>query len=272
MITSIDTGGTKTYFAVFDKGQIIFQERYKTEQNFPDYKKCIEKSLLKFSELHPHAKVKAVNFSLPGIIDNDKFIHGGNLKWEDVDFEKEFSPIFKNVIISIENDANAGAIYESTKYPDKKVMYLTISTGIGGGFAKNQTVIESLRRAEIGSMKYLVDGEFMNWEKFASGKSIYQKYGFVDKNTKDEVWDEVVKNLAYGLLCLIPVVNPDKIVCGGSMMNFIEDKVLDKLSEKLNQELNKENQIFNISISKSDRPDMAVVYGGYEIAKAKLPN
>ena len=56
------------------------------------------------------------------------------------------------------------------------------------------------------------------------------------------------------------------------MMNFIEDKVLDKLSEKLNQELNKENQIFNISISKSDRPDMAVVYGGYEIAKAKLPN
>jgi predicted NBD/HSP70 family sugar kinase len=53
-----------------------------------------------------------------------------------------------------------------------KVLYLTISTGIGGGRCKNGKIDPDFENFEPGQMVFEKDGKTLVWEDFASGRAL----------------------------------------------------------------------------------------------------
>lgn len=273
MIISIDTGGTKTIFSVFDiNGNPIFQEKFPTNHTFSAYKQSIKDKYLDFKAKHSEYKPEVIVFCLPGIVEKTVFVAGNNVNWKNIDFKQNFKDVFETESILAENDANAAAINESIAYPDELVMYMTISTGIGGGFALNGKIPEYLKKAEIGLIRLKKDGKFQAWEDFASGRAIFEKYGLLNEKTNAATWKQISENIAQGLLAFLPVVQPSRIVIGGSIGNFFEKIDLNDLTATLNQYAPDNFNFFDVAISKSNNPDLTVTYGGYRIGKAAINN
>lgn len=108
------------------------------------------------------------------------------------------------------------------------VVYLTISTGVGGvrivdgkidrealGFEPGHQIIDP-----DNSLCPTCDGNDL--EAYVSGTSIEKRYGKKPYEIRDDaVWDELAKFLAYGINNTIVHWSPDIVVLGGSMMKEI---------------------------------------------------
>jgi predicted NBD/HSP70 family sugar kinase len=171
MYGAVDIGGTKTLVGVFDEnGSLVKQVRFKTPTLYSDFKEELSKNTKALGEI----KYKVTTMALPGKVDRAKGLGlaFSNLAWENVTARDDAEKIF-NCPVLIENDSKLAALSEAVELKEyKKVLYITISTGINGGFIVNGKIDKSIEDSEMGQMLFEHDGELKQWQSFASGHAL----------------------------------------------------------------------------------------------------
>lgn len=253
MVASLDENG-------------VIQERYKfaTPQNYKSFLGELAHTVVRLST----SRFIACGVGAPGKIDR---AHGvveafGNLNWENTPLQKDLWSIIGSPVI-IENDANLAGLSEAMLRKEReKVLYVTISTGIGTGFIVNQQIESALADSEGGHMLFEHNGKPEAWEDFASGRAIVQRFGKrASEITDPKTWRIIAHDIALGLIDLIALMQPDVIVLGGGVATYYE-RFKDFLAEDLKSY---ENPLFNIPpIEEARRPELAVLYGCYDLTKS----
>lgn len=133
----IDIGGTNTRVALInEKYEIIKREQFATNVNTPEA--TMNKINLVIRSFG--CDVKGIGVSCPGPLDliNQKVLTPPNLPgWHQFEISKVLSTI-TGLKVCLENDANLACLAEASLGAGKNyryVQFLTISTGIGTGFA-----------------------------------------------------------------------------------------------------------------------------------------
>lgn len=265
MYLGIDIGGTKTIVAILDDNGVI-QESYK----FPTaktYDKFLNDLAIFVDKLSTKEFVTAAA-GVPGRLDRT---HGiamafGNRPWRNVPIQKDIEKII-GCKLAIENDANLAGLSEAMLAKEySRVLYVTVSTGIGVGFIVNQHLDPGMVDSEGGNILLEHNGKLEPWEDFASGRAIVSRFGKRAKDiTDNKTWRIIAHNLAIGLIDLIAVMQPEMIILGGGVGTYYA-----KYKEYLDKDLKEyENPLLNTPIIReAARPELAVVYGCYDIIKS----
>lgn len=267
MILAIDVGGTKTLVAVFtNSGKMVKSIKLKTPKDYQKFISSLNATLLRFDDF----KLNYACIALPGKINRQKGIGVafGNLNWSNVAIKKDLKAIIKCPIV-IENDANLAGLFEARQVIKdyKRVLYLTISTGIGSGITLNGQLDPELIDSEAGHMMIQFGDKMLPWEDFASGRSIYKTYGkLASEISSRKIWKEVSHRFAIGISSLIATIQPDAIIIGGSVgTHFKKYNVLVKRELK-----NLSTPLTPVPpILQATKPEEAVIYGCFELAKDK---
>ena len=266
MYLAVDIGGTKTLIASFNEsGEIV--NRKKVETN-TDYGQFIVELKSNIVEVCPLDEIKAIAVAVPGHVEDDNgIVEGfGNLAWQHKDIKQDLSDL--SVPVIVDNDANFGAVGEANLGAGKgkrKVLYVTISTGIGTGITIDGQIDPAMRESEGGQIILTHDGMQMPWEKFASGKAFLEHYGQQGKDVDDPaIWEEFSSNIAQGMWDLIALVQPDVVVIGGSIGEHFH-----KYGEFLNQAMQEFSSpvVDQPQIVQAMFPNEAVINGCYQAAK-----
>ncbi len=267
MYVGIDIGGSKTLIARLDNsGVIIASEKFPTSKDYDQFIKDLAHCLPKLGQADYTAGAVAV----PGRVDRE---HGvglvfGNLPWKNVPLQEDVEHLLHCPIL-LEHDPSLAALSEAMLLKDKykKVLYVTVSTGIGAGLVVNGRIDEQFAGSEAGQILLEHHGKHRSWESFASGKAIYEHYGTEAHNITDEsAWHRIGRNIANGLVALLALTEPEVVVIGGSIGTYF-DNYKESLVNTLRQY---ELPLVPIPpIQKAARPEEAVVYGCYDLAKSR---
>ena len=246
MITlGIDLGGTKIAVAVVADGAILAHERTATPRSgFDDVVGAMVGLARPLLDAHPD--VHAIGIGSPGPLD----LEAGTVLFAPNIPGMEDAPIVDAVHaalelpVVLENDANAAG-YAEHRYGAARDLessvYVTLSTGIGGGLFLGDQVIRGAHgvAGELGHTTILPggpvggDGHDGSLEALAAGRSIARdgSYVFGRTLTTEEVFalaqdgDEkalrIIDNAAHltgiGLANLVKIFDPGGFVLGGGM-------------------------------------------------------
>ncbi|MGM0653704.1 MAG: ROK family protein [Bacillota bacterium] len=254
----VDIGGTKILLIVMDEAEnIIFREKRATPKpEEPEAVINVIKELLaeanKKYGYRPEKKPKAIGVCIAGFLDHRKGLvyQSPNLHWDEpVHFAQIMSqqldcPVF------IENDANAavvGEVFYGAAKGHRNAVYVTISTGIGGGLFLDGRLYRghSGFAGEIGHIKPFGKGRTCNcgghdcFERWASGtgiklsaKTLWSE-NEISPDSLNAKWifeqaekgNTLAKNIVdytmeitgTGLANLVNLFNPSCIVIGGGV-------------------------------------------------------
>lgn len=146
----IDVGGTKIAYGLFDeRNHLIGKMKSPTDQSLSPEEMlksmCSDiGELLKRYEVK-QTELKGVGAAFPSHIDFDegRIITTSNLPtWNDVPVKELMSDMLQTEVL-IDNDANVAAIAEhrcGAGNGKKNMLYITVSTGIGGGIIVNNQI------------------------------------------------------------------------------------------------------------------------------------
>lgn len=267
MYLAIDIGGTKTLVALFStSGRLLESARFETPAGYEDFLSELAKT---YSSLqHDTKKITSCITGAPGKIDrqNGIVIAFGNLAWENVPLAADIKKICGGISVKLENDANLAALSEAhlISHAYKKILYVTVSTGIGGGIVVDGVIDPGYADTEFGHMIFEHEGKLQRWEEFASGKAIYEKYGKkVSEINDEETWYLVSRNIALGLTNVVVNLTPDVVIIGGGVGAHFE-KFADRLHEEMM--LYGSKLVSVPPLRKAIRAEEAVIYGCYELA------
>lgn len=262
MIIAVDTGGTKTLVGRFSqRGGLQDSIRFPTPKKQSDYLVALIEAI---QTIAGEQTVSCISVALPGRIRNGVMFSVGTVKWDNFDVRPLLEDTFSCPII-VENDANLAAIAEIRSLPSLPHigMYITVSTGIGTGLVIDGSLHRPLSESEGGQIVLEHDGIFTEWEKFASGKAIYKKYGkLASEITNVRHWQSIAKNIAQGIVVIAPLLRPETIVIGGSIGTHF-GQYGSYLQKFLQEQLHPDNVPV---IVQAKHPEEAVIYGCYHYA------
>lgn len=269
MILAVDTGGTKTLIAEFSRDKKLQKNhRFETPKNPDEYLKTLSHIITTNYSLK---NISALSIAIPGSLSGDTITLCPNLGWRNVPLPTKLRKIINySGPIFLENDANLAGLAEThalAKLP-KTSLYITISTGIGTGFTTNGVIDPNFRTSEGGHMILEYDGLLQIWEHFASGKAIYETYGKYAHDINDQqTWEAIADKIARGLYALIPMLQPDIIIIGGSIGTYFSkyQHILKKIVAE-----NISDFVLHPQIASAKHPEEAVLYGCNLYAQQQL--
>jgi len=250
MIIGIDLGGTKILTAVADKnGKVLASVKLDTQARLgpkkvlENLKKSVMLALDKANV--PLSRITRIGVGAPGpIIGQGVIVSPPNLPgWKKVDLKKKLEKMFRKKVV-VENDANAAALAEHRFGAGKgsdNILYITISTGIGGGLIISGRIYRGSYgvAGEIGHMVVLPEGprckcgNYGCLEAIASGPAIARFAGQKDalaaeiaarKGNKKAI-DSIKRAGKYagiGIANANNLLDLDMIVIGGGVANMGE--------------------------------------------------
>lgn len=267
MYLGVDVGGTKVLVAVLDTHGVIKEHaKFPTPGDYHDFLHKLRETVAGFT---------TDDFRAAGIgIPTNRFdrqdavaLRFGNLPWRNVAVQSDAEKIFHCPVV-VENDAKLAGLSEAMLLKDtyQKVLYVTISTGIGYALIADRHIDPNI--GDGGGKSILLEhkGKLMAWEDFASGRAILKRYGKMAKDIHDEAtWKRIAYDLGLGFTELIAVTQPDAIVVGGGVGTYF-----DRFKSYLEAELKKYEAPLVVipPLFAAQRPEEAVVYGCYDLAKA----
>lgn len=222
-------------------------------------------------------KIEAIVGGIAGPLDQKKtmLMSSPNLSgWVGHDIKQTLSTAY-NVPVFLENDAAFVGLGEAhfgagRDYPI--VVYLTISTGVGGVRIVNGSIDASSMGFEPGHQIIDLDNTLCptcdgnDLEAYVSGAAVEKRFGKKPYEIHDSaIWEEIAKFLAYGLNNTILHWSPDVVVLGGSMMNEVGIPI-DKVREYLREILKIFPQM--PEIKKSELADFGGLYGALSYIRA----
>lgn len=272
MIVTIDTGGTKTLIAGFDRdGNRGKTVKFDTPVSPDAYTSQLRVAL---QEHFGDERVEAISLALPGVIEGTTAVWFGNLSWTNFNAAEALAGVFGDIDppLFVENDANLAGLAETRALNPMPYssLYVTISTGIGIGLTIDGKIDPGMSHSEAGHIVLEYDGALSQWEKFASGKSIYNRYNkFARDITDPDDWHEIADRISRGFLAVIPIIQPDIIIIGGSVGayfdrygSYLEALLKDRLPPYLPCP----------PFHQAKHPEEAVIYGCYYHALDALDN
>tara|TARA_B100001250_G_scaffold239787_1_gene206072 strand:- start:1962 stop:2888 length:927 start_codon:yes stop_codon:yes gene_type:complete len=262
-ILALDFGGTRVRAALFDASMQMV-DRAETLTLVPEGEAAVIQRIIATgkSVVPDGCQLRGIGVAAPGPLDTKRgvILHAKTLPgWSNVPLALLLSAAFDHAPTFVENDANLGAVAEyhmGAGQGADPMIYLTISTGIGGGAIINGKLFTGADALAIepGHMRFtLPDGSHRRLEELASGTaigdwanhylqegsnpSILADYPVVDGQavgqaamTRDPLALSVVAEagrwLGLGLVNLIHLFNPQVIVLGGSVIQ-LGDLLLD---------------------------------------------
>jgi predicted NBD/HSP70 family sugar kinase len=271
MYAGVDIGGTKTLVAVFDgQGALTESTKFPTPQDYDEFLSELTVTVAAFNA----KDYVAAGLAMPvTVFDRERGIgiSFGNLPWKNVPIHTDVEKIFGCPTV-IDNDAKLGALSEAKLLSDtyEKVLYITVSTGIGYALVTKGVIDENVGDSGGRAMLFERNGAMTPWETFASGHAIVERYGKKAMDiTDDETWKRIVRDLSLGFIELIAILQPEVIVIGGSVGTYFE-----RYGAFLNAELKKYDlPLVPIPpVVGAKHPEEAVVYGCYDLAEQYHPH
>jgi glucokinase len=188
------------------------------------------------TELTGGEKIDAAGGGIAGTLSRDRsvFLNGPNLAgWNGKPIKESLEKLL-NAPVYVENDTAIVGLGEAVAGAGKGqgiVVYVTVSTGVGGVRIVNGAIDVSAVGFEIGHQiidaggglhATSVGGNGIDLEGYISGTAISERYHKKPYEILEaEFWDEMARLLAYGLNNTIVHWSPDIVIVGGSMMNKI---------------------------------------------------
>lgn len=254
MYLSVDIGGTKTLIALFSRrGRVLRRKKFKTAQGDKTFLRDLENNLSSFRKF----KIRSVVVAIPGTVQKNYSVHFGNREWDGVDVYTPIKNLF-NCPIYFENDASLAALFESYRLPGKTV-FLTFSTGIGGGIVEKNRILPESRKFEPGHKMYFYDGAVKEWEDIAAASALENVYHVdyaTDLKKKDALRD-VARRVYLGVPDIVKEHQPNTIVLGGPL-----GKIFRLYAKYLPNDL-------GVRFRRPKRPNESVIYGCYIYARQK---
>ncbi|HPH98595.1 MAG TPA: ROK family protein [Anaerolineaceae bacterium] len=227
----LDIGGTKLMVASADEhGNIIRRARSRTSNSLERDLARIEQMIIETSAGEPIAGMGAAV--------------GGPLDWLTGVVSPLHQPAWRKVPLKsmmekrwgcpfyVDVDTNVAVLgeYYANPFPISKLLYITLSTGMGGGLLVNGHVYRGLQgiHPEIGHQSIVY--RCMNpaglrcecgipdcLEALISGNGIRRIYGKPAEKLSPAEWDEVAFNFGQGLRNMVVLYAPDVIRVGGGI-------------------------------------------------------
>lgn len=252
----LDLGGTKILGAVVEDGRILRRQQLPTPRT--GYAAVVDAlSEVAGALLRDYPEVTRVGLGSPGPLDirAGRVVFAPNIPGlEDVPIAADLGARLGLAVV-LENDANAAGyaehLYGAAKALQSSI-YITISTGIGGGIFFGERVVRGAYgvAGEVGHLTLEPGGPLCGcghygcWEAVAAGRALARdashSYGFAlttegvfDRARAGErlalrVVDQAAMYTGLGLANLLKAFDPDGFVLGGGMMqtgSFYLDKV-----------------------------------------------
>lgn len=256
---AIDFGGTRARAALFDADCQMIRRAETASEVEEGQDKVLERLIaLGQSLIPPATKPAAVGIAAPGPLDmaTGAIVKAETLPgWSNVPIAATLSQAFNHAPAYVQNDANLGALAEYHRGAGQgadPMIYLTLSTGIGGGAIIDGKLFMGAKSLAIepGHIRLsLPDGSHRRLEELASGTALgywakrhlaaatstssLRRQDRVDGKAVgeaalagDELALRVVRQagewLGLGLVNLLHLFNPAAIVIGGSVINLGE--------------------------------------------------
>lgn len=262
-ILGIDLGGTKISSAILTRsGKIVATDTIPTFASkgvkivVNRIYQCVQ-NVCKKAEISL-SEISCIGVGAPGPVNSKKgvILNPPNLKgWKKVYLKRILEKKFNTKVV-LENDANCAALAELYFGNGKKFynfIYITISTGIGGGIIIDKKIYSgsSGSAGEIGHIVIDLNskikcscGKFGHLEGLASGKAIEKIYKIspialaekLKNNDKSalKIIDEIGYIIGIGLTNLVNILNPQAIIIGGGVSN-IGNPLLKKINKTIKQ-------------------------------------
>ena len=249
---AVDLGGTQARAALTDENGAILAVKKTRSQPERGPEALLDTLTALIESLPDWQEAEAVGMGLPGVLDGEEatVTLAGNLPLlvgypvRDELAKRLGKPVW------LANDANVAALAEALRgagQGKKSVYYVTISTGVGGGYVYDGLPVNGAMgyAGEIGNMlvrppvptdlpqnpsclEPLVSGTGLTRQaRELFGDEIEHAGDFFAKVEAKEpralqLRDEMAENLAMGLSQIAHIVNPDVIVLGGGVMQSAE--------------------------------------------------
>ncbi len=263
MLIAIDTGGTKTLIAGFDEvGNKQIIAKFPTPRDTHEYLEAVATHIREYIQVDA---ITALSVAMPGPIRDKKVLRTPNIGWSDFDVASDLGAYFPGVPVFLQNDAALAGLAEAREFnPAGLSVYVTLSTGAGGGISYDGKLFPEFERFEVGSMRVEYNGELQRWEDIASGKRFYERHGQYGSDVDDPaIWQDYAERVAVGLQILISLLEPDHLIIGGSMGTHFA-KYSAQLQALLDNRIAKHTAV--TKLSQATHPEEAVVYGCYYYA------
>ena len=257
----VDIGGTNIRACVIDEGNNIV-DKFKIKNEVSEGPtKNIDNLYNEINKRWQSYNIKSLGVACPGPLDlkNGIIINPPNLiGWENFQIRDYMREKFKLPVI-VNNDANVAGYGEAMVGVAKEcesVYYITLSTGVGGGFIYKNEIVNGFNNvaAEINNMiinedtyshsglnKGGLEGQCSgtNISRLAnskldqqiSTKDVFDRAHLGDKICKDVI-DKWVLNISKAISNIIVTVDPEVIVLGGSVI-LNNAKYLDNIVESV---------------------------------------
>ena len=266
ILIGIDIGGTNLRVALADaKGKILRKHRSLVNESLGESRiDTLCRSIERLLEEYPQGTLLGIGAAFPGPIDraSGEVVHSPHLEREHrIPVKATLEECF-GVTVVLDNDANAAALGEhrcGAGVGVSDMIYLTISTGIGGGFILGDKLYRGFLggAGEAGHILLLPEGPLCACgrrgclEAVSSGtaiareataslekgrdslltelsnssvESIDAKMVYKAALQGDVLCQEIISNAAYylglGLASLINIFNPELVVLGGGVINM----------------------------------------------------
>lgn len=247
---ALEAGGTKMVLAVGnERGQILEQKSIPT--------RTPEETMPEIISFFRAKNIDALGVGAFGPVDVVKdsptygrILNTPKIAWRQYDLLGTLQEALQ-VPIGMDTDVNGSCLGEMTYGSAKglkNVLYLTIGTGIGAGIAVDGKLLHGMLHPEGGHIlisrnskdnaKSVCPCHDSCLEGLASGPAIESRWGKSAKNLADNhmVWELESEYIAKGLVSMILLLSPQRIILGGGVMH--QEQLFPLIREKVSVLLN----------------------------------
>lgn len=244
MIAGIELGGTKTVVAIGTaQGEIIEEFRFPTTS--PD--ETLGTAINWLGERGTPERIGIAAFGpvgiVPGRANYGSILATPKAGWADFSLTGILSDAFPGCGLILDTDVNAAVLAEAkigAAAGLDDVAYITVGTGIGGGILSGGHLIHGALHPEFGHLKVpRAPGDDFKGvcpfhtdclEGLASGPSVAGRWGKPAHELPADhpAWEMQAWYLAHGILSLLAIVSPSRVIVGGGVSQVAE------LHEKIN--------------------------------------
>lgn len=233
MIAGIELGGTKTVVATgTPDGEVHEEWRFPTTLPEETFRKACEW----LAERGLPEAIGVAAFGpigiVPGRAEYGKLLATPKPGWAGFSITASLAQAFPNARVTLETDVNAATLAEARLGAARgldDVAYITIGGGIGAGILSGGRLVHGALHPEFGHLKVPRHPEdsFPGvcpfhadcLEGLASGPSIAARWGKPAAELPEDhpAWDLEVWYLAHGVLSLLGIVSPARVIVGGGV-------------------------------------------------------
>ncbi len=308
VILAVDLGGTRMRAARLDEQLNILQRAEVPTLAAQGPDKVIERMIALLQEVWPQdgAAVGGIGISSPGPLNpaTGVVLAPPNLPgWHSVPLAERLRQAF-GVPVYVGNDANVAVLAEAARGAAqgcKHAIYLTLSTGIGGGVLVDGRLLLGQEgfAAEVGHMLLVVDDRVTSLEKEAAGLALAQQARVQLEQGRESLLRELAggdmaridgaligqaaqqgdalaleivtragRMIGIGIATLLHLFNPQVIVIGGSVSN-LGDLLFEPMRAAVETSVIDAGYIHNLRIEKSALGDNVSLIGAGALAQTR---